>query len=93
MKIAIGPHKYNPSTGKFVPMKRGAQNGVARTLTKVRRPSTFRRTQKRADFSYKKRAPQEVKFFDTEIANDSFTTTWAGGEMEDGTVLSISAVA
>ncbi len=35
----------------------------------------------------------ESKFVDYFVNDDAFTTGWAGGEMEDGTALSISAVA
>ncbi len=35
----------------------------------------------------------ERKFKDYEVSADSFTTVWAGGEMDDGTALSLSAVA
>jgi len=35
----------------------------------------------------------EVKFADFRVNDDAFTTVWAGGEMEDGTALSVSAVA
>ncbi len=35
----------------------------------------------------------EKKFIDYEVDSDAFTSVWAGGEMEDGTALSISAVA
>ncbi len=35
----------------------------------------------------------EKKFVDYNVASDAFTTVWAGGEMEDGTALSLSAVA
>ncbi len=36
---------------------------------------------------------QELKFVDYTVTNDAFTTTWVGGEMEDATALSISAIA
>ncbi len=36
---------------------------------------------------------QELKFVDYTVTNDAFTTVWAGGEMEDATALSISAIA
>ncbi len=35
----------------------------------------------------------ENKFKDYRVDDDAFTTVWAGGEMEDGTALSVSAVA
>ncbi len=35
----------------------------------------------------------ENKFVDYRVSGDAFTTSWAGGEMEDGTALSLSAVA
>ena len=35
----------------------------------------------------------ENKFVDYNVAGDAFSTQWAGGEMEDGTALSLSAVA
>lgn len=35
----------------------------------------------------------ERKFVDYAVNGDAFTTVWAGGEMEDGTALSVSAVA
>ena len=34
----------------------------------------------------------ENKFVDYNVAGDAFTTTWAGGEMEDGTALCLSSV-
>ncbi len=34
----------------------------------------------------------EKKFIDYRVDDDTFTTVWAGGEMEDGTALSVSAV-
>ncbi len=35
----------------------------------------------------------EKKFVDYTVSNDPFTSVWAGGEMEDATALSLSAVA
>lgn len=35
----------------------------------------------------------ENKFADFTVSDDAFSLTWAGGEMEDGTALSVSAVA
>lgn len=35
----------------------------------------------------------ENKFVDYRVDDDAFTNVWAGGEMEDGTALSVSAVA
>lgn len=35
----------------------------------------------------------ERKFIDFNVAADTFTTVWAGGEMEDGTALSLTATA
>ncbi len=35
----------------------------------------------------------ELKFVDFTVTNDAFTNVWTGGEMEDATALSISAIA
>ncbi len=74
--------------------KKRARNGYRSSTGNGGDPRSggFKRSKRRPKYD-RNLLPAEEKFFDTEILDDNFTTAWVGGEMEDATVLSISAIA
>ncbi len=59
---------------------------------KARRKGTFTPSRSR-NYRTGGYIDMENKFVDYRVDDDAFTTVWAGGEMEDGTALSLTAVA
>ncbi len=75
--------------------KRGRSYSTKRRYAKKRRTTALPFKKRRLSRNVRTGGflDMEVKFKDFRVNDDAFTQVWAGGEMEDATALSVSAVA
>lgn len=86
LKVTIKTILVTRSLTKIM-AKRKRTNGTVARRTRRRTMAPTRTTGFKPGF-----AVPEVKFKDFRVNDDTFTSVWAGGEMEDATALSVSAV-